>query len=160
VHFQKGDTVLHENEHNSNIYLLLAGVTRGYYIDEDGNDITKCFCMENNVFGSEWLRTKKSSSFNIECLEYCECLKISYNLVTNLMEKNSQISEAINHVLQQEFVKLESRINDLVMKSAEERYDDFCKEFPELHNRVPLKYIASYIGIREPSLSRIRKNRK
>ena len=46
------------------------------------------------------------------------------------------------------------------MKNAEERYSLFCKEYPDLHKRVELKYIASYIGIRIPSLSRIRKKIK
>ena len=160
VHFPKGHTVLREGDACSHFYYMLKGLIRGYYIDEQGNDITKCFCMENGVFATESLRTKKPSSFTVECLENCECIKIPYDLIIGIMNKNSEIRDTINRLFRSEVTKLEFRIKDLVMKSAEDRYNAFCTEYPELHNRVPLKYIASYIGVRVPSLSRIRKNRK
>jgi len=159
VHFKKGFTVLRKGEQGLNLYAMLKGIIRGYYIDDQGNDITKCFCMENGVFATERLRTKEPFSYTIECLEDCECIKIPYDLVSRMMEENSEVRNTINNYFIQEIAKLESRIKDLVMKTAEERYNDFCNEFPGLHNRVPLKYIASYIGVRIPSLSRIRKNR-
>jgi len=160
VHFPNGYTILREGDSSLHFYFMLSGIIRGYYIDEKGNDITKCFCMENGVFATESLRTKSPSSFTIECLESCKCIKISYDLITGIMENNNEIRETVNKLFQREIAKLEFRIKDLVMLNAEERYNHFCKEYPELHNRVPLKYIASYIGVRIPSLSRIRKNRK
>jgi hypothetical protein len=60
----------------------------------------------------------------------------------------------------QEVDKLENRAKNLVLLNAEERYDDFCRRYSKLHDRVELRYIASYIGIRAASLSRIRKEIK
>ena len=160
VHFTKDHTILREGDRGLYLYFMISGIIRGYYIDEHGNDITKCFAMENGVFGTECLRTKEPSSWTIECLEDCECIKIPYDVAIEMMKINSEIRDTANRFFQQEIANLEFRIKDLVMKSAEERYNDFCSEFPGLHDRVPLKYIASYIGVRVPSLSRIRKHRK
>ena len=160
VHFVNGQTILREGDYSKHFYFMVSGIIRGYYIDEQGNDITKCFCAEKGVFATECMRTKLPSSFTIESLGNSKCVKFSYDLVIGIMEKNIEVRDKINKLFQKEIAKLEFRIKDLVMLNAEERYNHFCEVYPELHNRVPLKYIASYIGVRVPSLSRIRKNRK
>ena len=160
VTFQSGYTVLHENEKASKLYFILLGVVRGYYIDKQGNDVTKCFSMENEFFSTEALRSDGLSSFTIECLEECQCIQFSYNLINRIMNKDAQLKDWVNQYYLREVVKLEKRTKSLILMSAEERYYDFCKEYPNLHSRIALKYIASYIGIRAASLSRIRKNFK
>ena len=152
--------VLLEGMKSTNLYFIIRGIVRGYYIDEEGNDITKCFSSENEFFSSEGLRTASVSSFTIECLEDCQCIQLPFGLVYRVMSEDENLKDFFVKYYMQEVEKLEKRAKNLSLMSAEERYTDFCIQFPNLHNRVELKYIASYIGIRAASLSRIRKGIK
>lgn len=160
VTFPAGHTVIREGEKAYSSYLILKGIVRGYYIDNQGNDITKCFSSEGEFFSSEGLRTGGVSSFTIECLENCKSIKLPYELIHQTIMQDDNLKKLINHYYYKEVEKLEKRAKNLVLMSAEERYNDFCKQYPLLQNRIALRYIASYIGVRAASLSRIRKNLK
>ncbi|MDP4094676.1 MAG: Crp/Fnr family transcriptional regulator [Bacillota bacterium] len=152
--------VLLEGKKSENLYYIICGIVRGYYIDEQGNDITKCFSSENEFFSSEGLRTGNVSSFTIECLEACRCIKLPYDMVYTVMKEDESLKNLFVKSYLKEIERLESRTKNLTLMNAEERYIDFCRQFPQLCDRVELKYIASYIGIRAASLSRIRKGIK
>lgn len=152
--------VLLEGMKSTNLYFIIHGIVRGYYIDEQGNDITKCFSSENEFFSSEGLRTGEVSSFTIECLEACKCIQLPYRLVYKIIKEDENFKNLFVKCYMQEVERLENRAKNLVLMNAEERYIDFCKQYPHLYERVELKYIASYIGIRAASLSRIRKEMK
>ncbi|AVP62430.1 Crp/Fnr family transcriptional regulator [Clostridium sporogenes] len=160
VNFQAKHIVLLEGIKSKNLYFMISGVVRGYYIDEHGNDITKCFSSENEFFSSEGLRTASISSFTIECLEHCQCIKLPYVLVYKIIKEDENLNNIFIKYYLQEVEKLENRVKNSALMNAEERYINFCKQYPHLHGRVELKYIASYIGIRAASLSRIRKDMK
>ena len=160
VNFPTGYTILHQGEKSSCFFLIIQGIVRGYYIDDNGNDITKCFRSEGEFFSTEGFRTCKESSFTIECLESCRLIKFPYNLVRELSETDDRISALVSRLYLEEVGNLEIQIKNHVLMDAEERYNYFCKQYPQLHKRLPLKYIASYIGIQAASLSRIRKNQK
>ena len=155
-----GYTVLREGEKAYCCYLVLSGVVRGYYIDKHGNDISKCFSSENEFFSSEGLREGVESSFTIECIEDCRCIKLPYELIRQLSIEDGRIKTFISQLYSNEVYKVQSRVKNLMLMSAEERYNDFCEHFPHLQNRIPLKHIASYINVRAASLSRIRKRMK
>lgn len=145
---------------STNLYFIISGIVRGYYIDEHGNDITKCFSSENEFFSSEGLRTPGTSSFTIECLEPCKCFQLPYELVYKIIKENENLNNLFIKYYLREVEKLENRVKKSALMNAEERYIDFCKQYPHIHNMVELKYISSYIGIRASSLSRIRKEMK
>jgi cAMP-binding proteins - catabolite gene activator and regulatory subunit of cAMP-dependent protein kinases len=152
--------VLLEGIKSKNLYFIIHGIVRGYYIDENGNDITKCFSIENEFFSSEGLRTGSTSSFTIECLEDCQCIKLPYELIYKIMKEDETLNNLFVKYYLHEVGRLENRTKNLTLMNAEKQYIDFCKQYPHLHERVELKYIASYIGIRAASLSRIRKGIK
>lgn len=160
VNFPKETIVLLQGDRSSNIYFIIRGIVRGYYIDEKGNDITKCFCSENEFFSTEGLRTNNPSTFNIECLEECKCIQIPYIVLNKAMEEDGHLFKTFNQYVLKVMENLENRARDFVMKSAEERYRMFLEQFPKLNQRINQRYIASYIGIRESSLSRIKTNIK
>lgn len=87
--------VLLEGTKTSNLYFIISGIVRGYYIDEQGNDITKCFSNENEFFSSEGLRTGNASSFTIECLEDCHCIQLPYVLVHKIMKEDESLKNLI-----------------------------------------------------------------
>lgn len=160
VDFPSKYIVLMEGMKSTNLYFVIRGIVRGYYIDEQGNDITKCFSSENEFFSSEGLRTASVSSFTIECLEDCKCIQIPYELVYKIIKKDESLNNIFVKCYLQEVEKLENRIKNSALMNAEELYIDFSRRYPQLHDRVELRYIASYIGIRAASLSRIRKEIK
>lgn len=74
ANFSPKEIILLEGVKATNLYFIIKGIVRGYYIDESGNDITKYFSSENEFFSTETLRTGSASTFAIECIEGC-----SYN---------------------------------------------------------------------------------
>lgn len=157
VTFRKGCHPIHAGDEVTFFYAIKRGLVRGYYINENGVDITKCFSNENGFFGSECFRTNKPSTFHVECIEDCECIKIPYSFVREAITLDSGLGEYIQQKYLEEIEKLEIRTKDLLQLSAEERYSNFMKEYPWIKDRIPLKLVASYIGINAGSLSRIRK---
>ena len=160
VSFPAGYTVLWEGDTASYLDYIIQGVVRGYYIDSKGNDITKCFCAEDDFFSTEGFRISAPATFTIECLEDCKCLQLPYTLLKSIVNSNKSIGDSVSHLFQVEVSKQEDRSKNLMLLNAEERYHAFCNDYPHLNTRVALKYIASYIGVRAASLSRIRKKQK
>lgn len=160
ITFHKDTILLLQGDSSTNLYFIIKGLVRGYYIDEKGNDITKSFAAENDFFSTKGLITNNPSLFNVECLEECRCIRIPYIVLNKIMEKNETIFKVFIQSLIIAIESLEIRTRDLVMKSAKERYCIFLEQYPKLENRINQKYIASYIGIRTGSLSRIRKQIK
>jgi CRP/FNR family transcriptional regulator, anaerobic regulatory protein len=157
-YFPKGTILFLQSETYSNMYFIINGIMRGYYIDEEGKDVTKCFTCENEFFSTECFRIDSPSSFNIECLGNCSCIQIPYHVLRKAMDEDNNIVSVFNQYTLRAMEDLERRLKDFVMLSAEERYRLFLKQYPKLSQRINQKYIASYIGVRESSLSRIKKS--
>ncbi|MET1249357.1 Crp/Fnr family transcriptional regulator [Sporolactobacillus sp. STCC-11] len=157
VSFHTGHTVLWEGDTASYLYYIIKGAVRGYYIDRKGNDMTKCFCAEDDFFSTEGFRTSAPATFTIECLEGCKCLQLPYRTLKRIVSSDKRISDSISCLFQAEVSKQEDRNKKLMLLNAEERYLAFYNDYPHLLKRIALKYIASYIGVRAASLSRIRK---
>ncbi len=157
ITFPKNKIVLFQGETTKSLYFIITGLVRSYYIDKEGNDITKSFAAENDFFGTKGLLGNNPSLFNVECLEECECIQIPYMVIKNLMGENEEVYKYFSQYIISALGNLEIRTRDLLMKSAEERYKIFMEQYPNLEKRVQQKYIASYIGIRSGSLSRIKK---
>ncbi|MDT8718789.1 Crp/Fnr family transcriptional regulator [Clostridium sp. 19966] len=160
VNFHDKHIVLLEGIKSTSLYFIIHGIVRGYYIDDQGNDITKCFSSENEFFSSEGLRKSSVSSFTIECLEDCQSIQLPYELVHKIIKEDEDLNNIFVKYYLREVEKLENRIKNSALMNAEERYINFCEQYPNLHDRVELRYIASYIGVRAASLSRIRKGIK
>ncbi|EHI97381.1 putative transcriptional regulator, Crp/Fnr family [Clostridium sp. DL-VIII] len=160
VEFPAKHIVLLEGMRATRLYFIISGIVRGYYTDEQGNDVTKCFSSENEIFSSEGLWIEKPSSFTIECLEDCACIQFSYEFVHRIMNEDDVIKSLIFDYYLKIVRRLESKAKNSALLNAKEQYIEFGENYPHLHSRVELKYIASYIGIRPASLSRIRKEMK
>ncbi len=156
--FASKQVIVQEGELSRHLYFIIQGIVRGYYIDEKGNDITKCFRSEKQFFSAERFLTGQNASFTIEALEVCKVIQLPYTLIHQILEKNSQWKNVFNRLMVNEIKRLEIEKKNLVLLDAKKRYEFFCDEYPELCGRIDLQYIASYIGIRPQSLSRIRKN--
>ena len=138
------------------IYFLKKGVARIYYF-KDGNDITESFSFEDSlVVRYESLFTGRPSKKAIQVLEDSEFIAINSTELFKLYDQNPDIERLFRKLFEVALVEQINRTESLQFHSAAERYNSLLKEAPDVLKRVPLKYIASYLGITPVSLSRIR----
>lgn len=138
--------------------LLLSGLFRYLYIDQDGNEYTKGIVRGNNIFSSYNAMLHGQPSFMyIQALEDSTFLEIDYQLWLGLQEKNNFWDKFLIILLQKGYSVKEKRERELLLLDAESRYQIFLEEFPGMENRIKQHIIASYLGIKPESLSRIRK---
>ena len=138
------------------IYFIKKGVARIYYF-KDGNDITESFAFENNIIARvESLFTGKPSRKAIQILEDAEIVAINATELFKLYDQFPEIERLFRLIFETAYVGTVDRIESLQFQTAEERYNALVKEAPDVLKRIPLKYIASYLGITQVSLSRIR----
>lgn len=138
------------------IYFLKKGLARIYYFKE-ATDITESFSFENSiVVRYESLFTSKPSKKGIQVLEDSEFISLKSNELFSLFKPYPEIETLFRKMMEAALVEQIHRIESLQFHTAEERYAALLKESPDVIKRVPLKYIASYLGITPVSLSRIR----
>lgn len=143
----------------SDTYLFLeAGFIRAYTFDLDGNDVTTQFYTNNNVvFEVASFFQRIPSQENFQALEDCKGWVISYDQVQVLFHSISEFREFGRMMLVKGYISYKQRTLSLINETAEQRYEKLIHNRPEIFQKAPLKYIASYLGITDTSLSRIRK---
>ncbi len=141
------------------IYFINKGVARIFYY-KDGIDITESFAFENNIIARvESLFTGKPSRKAIQVLEDAEIVAINASLLFNLYDSFPEIERLFRKIFEAAYVDTVNRIEGIQFHSADERYKALITEAPNVLQRIPLKYVASYLGITQVSLSRIRAQR-
>lgn len=155
----KGAILVKEGQTARHFYWLVKGTMRGR-IAPKGELITTWFATENMFCSSmPSFIMQKPSKESIEALEDCEVYGISRFDVLKLFKKTKEMSSIVRQMAEEAFVHTLNRTYQFQYLSAKERYDLFVAHYPQLIQKVPLGMIASYIGITQQSLSRIRKNR-
>jgi CRP-like cAMP-binding protein len=138
------------------IYFIKKGVARIYYYKED-NEITESFAFENAIIARvESLFTGKPSRKAIQMIEDSELIAINSAKLFELYDAFPAIERLFRKIFESAYVDTVNRVESIQFHSAEERYNTLLKQSPNVLQRVPLKYIASYLGITQVSLSRIR----
>ena len=143
----------------SNEYLFLEkGFMRAFAFDTDGNDVTTNFYAVNQmVFEVSSFFNRTISRENIQALTDCEGWCISYDQLNGLFHELPEFRAFGRHILVTGFAALKNRMLSMITETAEERYSNLLQNNPEIFKYAPLKNIASYLGITDTSLSRIRK---
>jgi len=138
---------------------VLEGVFRFCYYNNKGEEITKYFIDENNII-SDYLNFEANvtSSEYVQAITDCKLLVFSKQDWDELLNTIVDWDKVVTKIVQKCLTQKIEAIRPLVSEDATTRYLSFLKKFPTLVNRVPLSYIASYLGITQSSLSRIRKN--
>lgn len=139
-----------------NIYFINKGLLRCFYTLED-KEICSWFMREGDVIISvESFFNQSESKENIQALEDCLLFYISYDELQYAYQ-NFPDFNSIGRILTEKYYQLcEQRLYSLRMQRAHEKYLFLVNHFPQIIQRVPLKFIASYLGITEETLSRIR----
>lgn len=143
----------------SNEYLFLEnGFMRAFAFDTDGNDITTNFYSNNHVvFEVSSFFNRTISRENIQALNDCTGWSITYEQLNMLFHTLPEFRDFGRHILVKGFASLKVRMLSMITETAEERYEMLIKSNPEIFQFASLKYIASYLGVTDTSLSRIRK---
>lgn len=154
--FPKGHVIVKQNTVCDYFYFIERGLTRTYYV-KDGKDVTDWISAENS-FACSIISfiTRRPDRRVIELLEPSILLSIHYNDLENLCSKHHDIENLFRQLVSFGLVQLQQKFDDLHFSTALRRYQTLMATHPTLIQRVPLGMIASYLGITQETLSRIR----
>lgn len=146
------------------IYFIEQGVMRGYYLKKgsrsDGQEVTSWFMRENDFMISIIsFYTRQPAQEYVELLEDSVVWSITYAQLQQLYQNFPEFNAIGRQLTERYYVLSERRTQNLRMQTALERYQYLLTDFPAILTRVPLKYIASHLGISPETLSRLRGQR-
>jgi CRP-like cAMP-binding protein len=156
VSLKKGELLIESNKVNTQSFFILEGLTRTYFL-KDGKEVIEYFASQNNWANSprSW-RTGKPDIYNVDAIEDTTALCINVDdmlfLFNNFpeMDRYGRLSMAalLDHLIE--------RIASFRFTTAKEKYGHFKQTYPTIYHRIPLGMVASYLGISQETLSRIR----
>ena len=139
---------------------VVEGCLRTFYIDEKGTEHSLHFAVEGWwISDLESFLKQTASRYNIEALETSIVLQIDYTSLESLYLQAPVFERYFRILHQNAFIAQSKRILQNISRSGEEKYASFLETYPQLHQRIPQKYIASYLGITPVFLSQTRKHR-
>ena len=154
--FQKGDYILREGEVCTNIYWVVKGLVRQYYI-KNGKELTEYMAAENTIFMSiESLFKEQPSHQTIHALEPTIVFALPKDKLERVAVKNTNIQMLYRKILEESLILSQVHADMLRFESAQDRYQKLIKRQPQLVLRAPLVYIASYLQMTPETLSRVR----
>lgn len=151
-------TLLSAGENSNTIYFIVAGGARVYYLDKDGKQTNTWFLFENELLISVYGFFTGQPSFEyIETLEDASLIVVKRDKLDEMYLQFMEFNFIGRKLTEYYYIRNEIQANDLRMLSAKQRYEQLLKRNPQLFQRVSLGHIASYLGISQETLSRIRK---
>lgn len=154
-HFSKNEIIQDINTSCRTVYIVESGCARIFYY-KDGYDITEHFAFVNElIVRAESLFSGKPTSKGIQAIDDTSMLAINSESLFKLYDQHHDLERLFRLIFEKEYVNTVRRIESLQFKSAKERYLDLLQSTNYVQT-IPLKYIASYLGITQVSLSRIR----
>ena len=157
IDFAKNDYFIKEGTTANYYYFMESGFARAYVIDLEGNDISTKFFSSSDIvidWHSYFLKTKCRE--NIQAITACKAWKITFENFMKLF-KIEAFREVGRTRLVNNYFELKNHSISIIADPAKERYLNLIKSKPDIVQNVPLKQIATYLGITDTSLSRIRK---
>lgn len=158
IEFSKNEMILEEGKISNAYYLIEKGLFRSFLLDFNGNEITTDFFGKDEILievASLFLRIP--SKENLQALTDGYFWKIEFDEFQELFKNIQGFTEWGRSWMSGQLFISKQRSIQMFTQTASERYLDLLSEKPHIIQQVPLKYIASYLGITDTSLSRIRK---
>ena len=157
IEFAKNDFLIQEDSTANYYYFIESGYVRSYVIDLEGNDISTKFFSATDIvidWHSYFLKTKCRE--NVQAITSCIAWKITFENFMKLF-KIEAFREVGRTRLVNNYFELKNHSISIIADPAKDRYLNLLKSKPDIVQNVPLKQIATYLGITDTSLSRIRK---
>ncbi|MEL6133191.1 MAG: Crp/Fnr family transcriptional regulator [Bacteroidota bacterium] len=149
-HFAKGEVLQQEGQIAQDVYFIVQGLLRIYYV-KGGNEFTRQFFFENGfVTDLASCISGQPTRLFIDAVEPTEVLRIPYSELEKLKAAKEQ-------VLSTAYVKVVDRMASIFLDSPEEKYRQLVAQRPKVMQRIPQYMIASYVGVTPEGLSRIKK---
>ena len=158
INIKKGDYFLREGKVANHYWFIQSGLVRSYAIDPSGKDISTNFYASGDLL-IDWpsFFMRQPIRENIQAITDCVCWQLDFNTFQNLFHSIEAFREQGRANLVKSYFTLKNHTISIIADQAKERYLKLIKEKPELSQNVSLKHLASYLGITDTSLSRIRK---
>ena len=156
---KKGDYYQEAGKTPREIIFLTEGIMRVCYYNNQGDEVTKYFFDENNFIADiNSYNQEIPATEYIQAITDCKYLSFSKETMKDISMTIIEWDHIIAKITAKAFAEKINKISPMMNEDATERYLSFFEKFPTLVNRIPLSYLASYLGITQSSLSRIRKN--
>ncbi|MGG5319082.1 Crp/Fnr family transcriptional regulator [Enterococcus sp. AZ072] len=155
--FQPGDLIVASGDKESRLYLLVEGLVRKFYLDNQGNDLTHLFMQEGRIFGTHNVVYAGQVMCNFEAVEPCEVVCFDYTKIQELMMEEPSLTWVYIGLLEETLRLKLMRETALINQNATQRYIELKQRIPDIDQRVSHTHIATYVGITPVSLSRIRR---
>lgn len=155
---RKNDFFIREGEISEKIAFVETGIFRSFYSTDRGDEFTYCFTYPGNLLTaySSYLSGHPTVE-NIQAVTDTTMLVISIEKLSRIGRKSSNWTMFFKTVAEQQYMQMEKRVFQLQSHDASTRYKDLIENKAEYIEHIPLQYIASYLGITQRHLSRIRK---
>jgi CRP-like cAMP-binding protein len=158
--FKKNQVILREHQVSDYLYYVKKGLLCGYY-HQSSRDQSKEICswlsLEDDLATSYYsFISRKPSYETIECVEPTTVQVLSYANMQELYHLFPETEKAGRMILEEYYSRIEERLYSIRFKSSQERYKTFVETRPKLITRAPLGRVASYLGMTQETLSRVR----
>ena len=156
VEIGKNSILVKESNICHQLYFLEKGALRGYY-NLDSKEVTFWFAFEGSFITSFYsFISQKPGIDNIQAIENSILWSISYEALQKLFDQHHDIERLVRIINEKYYVHLEERLIAMQFRTARERYEQLILNSPHILKRISLGHIASYLGISQETLSRIR----
>jgi CRP-like cAMP-binding protein len=155
---RKKQYLLQEGDVCKAISFVEKGALKEYSVDESGNEHIIQFALEGWTISDLYsFMTGEPATYNIDALEDSELVLISKSAHDEILKKVPKYESYIRTLLTGAYLAMQKRITSLISLSLEERYINFTSVYPDIVQRVPQHMIASYMGLKPETLSRLRR---
>lgn len=154
----KNEYFIREGEKCREVAFIRSGIFRSFYLSDDGKDMTYCFRFPNTMMAaySSFISGSLSKE-SMQAITDAELLILKKEKMDTLIQDNLNWTKFLKMIAEQEYLELENRFFQLQRDTASQRYEALLTNYPDYIQKIPLQYLASYLGITQRHLSRIRK---
>jgi CRP-like cAMP-binding protein len=154
---KKNETLISKGDICRYTYFVCKGSLRAYFIDNDGKESTRYIALENQFITTihSFISQAPTNEF-IEATEEAEILQISYSDFHKILEKTTLAKDLYKVQLEIAYQTNHGRLESFLKMSAKQRFDSLLETNPAIIQRLSNKIVASYLGITQESLSRIK----
>ncbi len=156
--FKKGEILIEAGKTCNWMAFVNKGVLRNFYTSSKDEEVTYCLTFPDKIITALSSFITQNRTFeNVHALTDVDILIIKREDYYKLMNSSTNWLKFSRFVAEQSYIEMENRLLAIQMESAKKRYEDLIENHPDYLQNVPLKYLASFLGITQRHLSRLRK---
>ncbi|SFS75593.1 Crp/Fnr family transcriptional regulator [Lutibacter maritimus] len=155
--FKKGELLLKEGQVSRDSYFVIEGCVRKYYIIDGEERTTEFYVEDESIASLQSYKNKTPANHYFECVEDCRLAVLNFEKEQELFRRVPKYESLCRMTMENDFGDQQETLSQFITSNPEKRYKTLLESRPDLIQRVPQYYLASYLGVKPESLSRIRK---